>query len=221
MRRAARAPTLTALATLIAQLFQANDVRANDVCADDTRASDAFVVPPSPARAAPRFAIELHTGLTVPLDTQNLCPPNAGCVLQSGGGVGVSIEHRYPQGFGALLAYDAWFIDSDSVYELAVQQLLRGGARYTMPTEYVFHPIFEVSVGAMGLGDSFAISTVGFVAQAFAGGELELTETFGVRMGFGLRAFSHSDFRTTRDDVDRGAGRFSEAAFVEVGLTIL
>ncbi|MET0342056.1 MAG: hypothetical protein ABW252_13715 [Polyangiales bacterium] len=182
----------------------------------------ALVIPPPPARAAPRLAVEVHTGLTLPLDNRALCPREHGCVLQPGGGVGVSLEWRTPSGFGALVAYDTWFLDSDSVYELAVQQALRTGVRYTMPTDYVFHPIFELSLGVMGLGDTFQIATVGVVGQAFAGAETELTESFGVRFGFGLRAFSHSPFRTERDGVQRADdGVFSEAFFAEVGLTLM
>ncbi len=182
---------------------------------------DSFVIPPSPARVAPRLAVEVHTALSLPLDNHSLCPRSAGCVLRSGGGVGGSLERRRPSGFGGFIGYDAWFLDSDSVYELAVQQVLRGGMRFTMPTDYIFHPIFELSLGVSGIGDTFQIASIGAAGQAFAGAETELTETFGVRMGFGLRAFSHSPFRT-RDDVWRGrGGAFSEAAFVEVGLTVM
>jgi hypothetical protein len=223
MRRAARATALTVLAIVLS--VAAHGFRPSEACADELHTHEdveggAFLIPPSPARAAPRLAIEVHTGLTVPLDNEALCPPDAGCVLQSGGGIGVSLERRFPSGFGPLVAYDAWFVDSDSVYELAVQQILRGGLRYTMPTEFVFHPIFELSLGIMGLGDTFAIATVGVLGQAFAGAEIELTESFGVRMGFGLRAFSQSRF-TARDGAQRGGGLFSESAFVEVGLTVM
>lgn len=219
MRRAARATAFTVLVVLVAQTFRMSDARADEP--PPAAGPTSLEIPPSPALAAPRLAIEVHTGLTMPLDNDALCPERAGCVLESGGGIGASIERRYPSGFGALMAYDAWFVDSDSVYELAVQQLLRGGLRYTMPTEYVFHPIFEGSLGMMGLGDIFAIATVGFVGQLFAGGEIELTQTFGVRLGFGFRAFTHSSFRTERDEVQRGTGLFSESAFVEVGLTVM
>jgi len=181
-----------------------------------------LVIPPSPARAHPRLALEVHTGLTMPLDNDSLCPREVGCVLQSGGGVGASVERRWPSGFGAFGAYDFWFLDSDSVFELGVQQLLRGGMRYTMPTDFVFHPIFELSLGVMGLGDTFRIATVGALVQAFAGSEIELTESFGVRLGFGMRAFSHSPFRTARDGVKRARGDvFSEALFFELGLTVM
>jgi len=218
---------MTAFATvvmLVTQMFQASDAWAQAAAGAEEasgRGDADFAIPPSPAKAAPRLAIEVHTGLTMPLDNEALCPDNVGCVLESGGGVGVSFERRYPSGFGALMAYDAWFVDSDSVYELAVQQLLRGGVRYTMPTEYVFHPIFEGSLGLMGLGDIFRIATIGGVAQAFAGAEIELTDTFGVRLGLGLRAFTHTTFRTKRDGVRRGEGVFSAAAFLEVGLTVM
>jgi hypothetical protein len=214
---------------LLALAGSAGSVRADDVISADARPgvrvdprAEILVIPPPPSRAAPRYALEVHTGLALPLDNDSLCPSGAGCVLEAGGGIGVSLERRWPSGFGALAAYDVWFLDSDSVYELAVQQLLRGGMRYTMPTDFVFHPIFELSLGFMGLGDIFRIATGGLLLQAFSGVETELTESFGVRMGMGLRAFSHSSFRTERDGVRRGDGiRFSEAFFVEVGLTVM
>jgi hypothetical protein len=236
MRRAACATALTLLAILIAQALHV--ARAHADGADDTERGDArtpapdgsgtpaaastLVIPPPPSRIAPRLAVEVHTGLTLPLDNSALCPREHGCVMQPGGGFGVSLERRYLSGFGGLVAYDTWFLDSDSVYELAVQQLLRTGVRYTMPTDYIFHPIFELSLGVMGLGDTFRIATVGVLGQAFAGAEIELTETFGLRLGIGMRAFSHSPFRTQRDDVPRGEdGVFSEAFFGEVGFTLM
>ncbi len=181
-----------------------------------------FVIPPPPAEAAPRLAIEVHTGLTLPLRNGALCPKDYGCVLQAGGGIGFSLERRLPSGFGLLAAYDAWFLDSDSVYELAVQQQLRVGMRFTAPTDYVFHPIFELSGGAMVFGDIFRAATVGVVFQGFSGVETEMTESFGVRIGLGVRGFSHTPFVTDRDGVRRGAREhFSEAFFIEVGLTYM
>jgi hypothetical protein len=181
-----------------------------------------FEIPPAPAKAPPRWAFDVHTGFSAPLSNDSLCPDNAGCVLQSGGGVGGSVERRWSRGIGVLLAYDLWFLDTDSVYELGVQQLLRAGLRYTMPTDIVFHPVFEVTGGGMGFGDTFQIETVGVLAQAMVGAEIELTATFGLRAGLGLRAFSHTEFRTERDGVLRGSeGPFSTSFFFEVALTFL
>jgi hypothetical protein len=164
----------------------------------------------------------VHTGFSAPLSNRSLCPKDVGCVMQSGGGVGGSAERRWPSGFGLMLAYDLWFLDTDSVYELGVQQLLRAGLRYTMPTDIVFHPVFELTGGGMGYGDTFAIATAGVLAQAMAGCEIELSAAFGLRAGIGLRAFSHTTFRTERDGVKRGNhGPFSESFFFEVALTFL
>jgi hypothetical protein len=182
----------------------------------------AFLIPPAPSQAKPRLAVEAHANLALPLDNQSLCPRGVGCVLQGGGGIGASVERRSPNGFGFFGALDFWFLDSDSVYELGVQQALHGGLRYTMPTELVFHPVFDLSLGVMAYGDTFRVATVGALAQLFAGAEIELSETFGLRFGFGLRAFSHSQFRTERDRILRGAaGAFAESLFLEVGLTVM
>jgi hypothetical protein len=216
MRTAACAAALTVLVML------AHTLTTGRARADDPLENPPFSLPPPPARAGTRLAIEVHTGYTFPLDQSALCPRAFGCVLQGGGGIGTTLERRWPSGFGLFAGYDAWFLDSDSVYELAVQQMLRAGLRFTEPTDYVFHPVFELSLGGMGLGDVFRIATVGVLGQAFAGGEIELTETFGVRLGVGARAFSHSSFRTKRDGVQRGSDRlFSEAFFFELGLTVM
>ena len=82
------------------------------------------------------------------------------------------MERRRPTGFGVFGAYDVWFLDSDSVYELGVQQALHAGVRYTMPTEMVFHPVFDTSLGVMAYGDTFRVATVGVLAEVFAGGEV-------------------------------------------------
>jgi hypothetical protein len=184
--------------------------------------SATFEIPPAPSRAKPRFALEVHASLARPLDNRSLCPRGVGCVLQSGGGIGVSLERRRPTGFGVFGAYDIWFLDTDSVYELGVQQVLRAGVRYTMPTEIVFHPVFDVSFGVMGYGDTFRVATVGGLADFFAGCEVELSATFGLRAGLGLRVFSHSSFRTERDSALRGQnGVFAEYLQFQVGLTVM
>jgi hypothetical protein len=181
-----------------------------------------FEVPPAPTKATPLLAFDVHTGFSAPLNHRSLCPPDAGCVLQSGGGVGGSIERRWPSGFGVMGAYELWFLDTDSVYELGVEQILRGGLRYTMPSENIFHAMFELTAGFLTYGDTFAVATAGVTIQALLGAEIELTDSVGLRVGLGVRVFSHSEFRTERDDVLRGNnGLFSESLYLEVGLTFL
>lgn len=179
-----------------------------------------FEVPPAPELAKPRLTFDVHVGFSAPLNNHPLCPAGAGCVLKSGGGVGGSAERRWAGGLGVLVGYDLWFLDSDSVYELGVQQILRAGLRYTMPTSVVFHPVFELSGGLMVYGDTFRIATAGALLEGLVGSEFELSAAFGLRAGLGVRVFSHSPFRTERDDVQRGKhGLFSENIFLQVGLT--
>jgi hypothetical protein len=198
---------------------QAADANAHE---SEPASSQGFVfeVPPAPQLAEARFTFDVHTGFSSPLANHSLCPPGAGCVLKSGGGVGGSAERRWPMGLGVLAGYDLWFLDSDSVYELGVQQILRLGLRYTMPTSVVFHPVFELSPGLMMFGDTFRVATVGAALEVLAGSEFELSAVFGLRAGLGVRVFSHSEFRTERDGVLRGRhGTFSESLFLQVGLT--
>jgi hypothetical protein len=199
----------------------ARPVRAEPLLTPKAR-EQPFSIPPSPAKARPRLAAELHISFAGPLNNGSLCPHGVGCVFQSGGGVGASVERRWPTGLGAFGAYDIWFLGSDSVYELGVQQAVRGGVRYTMPTEIVLHPLFDFSIGAMGYGDTFRVATVGGLAEIFAGAEIELTAKFGLRLGLGMRVFSHSRFRTQRDQILRGNHAFlAETLTAQVGLTIM
>lgn len=188
------------------------------------RGADEFVfqVPPAPAKAKPQLAFEVHTGFSAPLDHSSLCPPDAGCVMNNGGGFGATVELRWPVGLGLMGGYDLWFLDTDSVYELGLQQLLRGGLRYTMPTNFIFHPLIEFGAGCMVYGDTFEVATVGVVLQPILGAEVELTEAVGLRVGLGVRVFSHRPFRTERDGVLRGDdGTFSTSFYFELGLTFL
>ncbi len=190
--------------------------------ADSSTIEPPFEVPPAPMDAAPRHVLDLHSGFSTALQNRSLCPRGSGCVFRSGGGIGATLERRWPQGLGVIAGYEVWFLDSDSVYELGVQQALRGGARYTLPTDVLVHPVIELSIGGMGYGDTFGIATLGVLLQGFAGCEVELSERFGLLTGFGLRGFSHRKFRTERDRVVRGgSGAFSESFFVQVGLTVM
>jgi hypothetical protein len=181
-----------------------------------------FELPPSPAKAKPQLIFEVHTGFSAPLNHDALCPSDAGCVMENGGGVGSSVERRWPGGLGVIGGYDLWFLDTDSVYELGVQQLFRGGLRYSLPTNYIFHPMFEFGAGFMVYGDTFQAATAGILLQPVVGVEAELTESVGLRFGLGVRVFSHRAFRTQRDGVLRGvSGPFSESLYVELGLTFL
>lgn len=178
-----------------------------------------LVVPPPPKLAPPRLTLGLHTGISAPLNHESLCPAGLGCVLRTGGGVGGSLEQRWPSGFGVAVAYELFFFDTDSVYELGVQQILHAGLRYTMPTDVIFHPMFAITGGAHVYGDTFAVATGGVLCQIMAGADIELTATFALQIGVGLRIFSHRAFRTRRDDVLRGdGGKFSESFLFEVGL---
>jgi hypothetical protein len=212
----------TCLLERAAACFEGFTLRSGPSVAQGQVADEPFVfeVPPAPGEAEPRFTFDVHTGFAAPLNNRSLCPAGAGCVLKSGGGVGGTAERRWPVGLGVLVGYDLWFLDTDSVYELGVQQSVRLGLRYTMPTSVVFHPVFELSSGVMVYGDTFRAATVGGFLEGLAGSEFELSAAFGLRAGLGVRVFSHTAFRTERDGVLRGKrGAFSETIFLRVGLT--
>jgi hypothetical protein len=179
-------------------------------------------LPPADTLFPERFVGEVHVGFAAPLENGSVCPSVGGCVLQSGGGVGGSFERRRPSGFGWLAGYDLVFLGSDAVYELGVQQLVRLGARYTAPTDIIFHPTFDLSAGAHVYGDTFHVATFGALLQVFSGAEIELSETYAVRGGFGLRILTQSAFRTERDGIRRArTERPSEMLFAEVALVFM
>lgn len=212
-----RANVLAAYIVAVACVLVSRSTRAQAQAAGSETST--FEVPPSPAKAKPSLIFEVHTGFSAPLNHAALCPSEAGCVMENGGGVGSSVERRWPGGLGVMGGYDVWFLDTDSVYELGVQQLFRGGLRYSLPTNYIFHPMFEFGAGFMVYGDTFQAATAGILLQPVVGVEAELTESVGLRFGLGVRVFSHGAFRTQRDGVLRGGGgTFSESLYLELGL---
>lgn len=180
-----------------------------------------FRVPPNPRELPPRWALEVHIDGIFAADTDSLCPPQVRCVYAGGGGVGASAELRWPVGLGVFANYDAWFLDSGSVFELGVQQGLSLGGRYTAANSSMVHPVIDASVGFMVYGDTFRAETVGLLLSGKVGVQFELSQYFGIFGGVGVRAFTHSRFTTERDNVQRGRGElFSQALFLQLALTI-
>ena len=178
--------------------------------------------PPRPSEIPPKLALEVHVNAAGPVNNDSLCPEEASCVFGGGGGVGATLERRKPTGLGWFGGYDAGFLDSASVFELGVQQTLRFGVRFTMPNEILAHPVMEFSIGAMALGDTFRLSTVGALAQAMIGAELEVTEHIAIVGGFLLRAFTATRFTSSRDSVSRAEqGLLSQAMAFQIGLSAL
>lgn len=190
--------------------------------AEGTSKKRRLLPPPVPSEIPPRLGVEVHINAAGPVSNDSLCPEGASCVFGGGGGIGATVERRQPSGLGWFGGYDAWFLDSASVFELGVQQSIRLGVRFTMPNEVLVHPVMEFAIGAMGLGDTFRLSTVGALAQAMVGAELELNEHYSLVVGFLLRAFTATAFQSDRDEVRRAnTGLISQAMAFQFGLSVL
>lgn len=161
--------------------------------------------PPQPIdELPPALNYEVHLGLMLPIEVSDVCPAEADCILDGGGGVGVFLAQRWPAGLAIGLDYQAWFVDSSSVFELGVLQSLHAYSRfYFMPTN-VAHPFVGVGVGGMLFGDTLNISTIGLSAEALAGVELELTESIGLVFSVPVRMLRMGRFVSPRDRVARG-----------------
>lgn len=184
--------------------------------------ADPFELPRPPADLDAVLAVEVHVSAVWPVLREPLCPPEPDCVFGGGGGVGGSLERRWPTGMSLGLAYDAWFLDSNNIYELAVMQMLSARVRYYFMQDTALHPHVGAGAGALIFGDTLEIATVGFAIELSVGVEWEVTETISVSVAMPWRAFTTSSFQTTRDRADRAeeAG-VNLAASLQIGLTIL
>ena len=130
---------------------------------------------PEPEAQEPVLAYEVHAGVVAPLATGPICPSGAACVLGGGGGVGALVLRRWPSGLTVGVGYDAWFVDSGSVFELGTLHAVRAVVRHAWLAALRVHPFAGGAVGAMGLGDLFRVSAFGLALDAEIGVEVELT----------------------------------------------
>ena len=177
--------------------------------------------PPSPDRREPELLAAVHIGAVVPLESSDICPGTSLCVLGAGGAVGFEIERRWPLGIGISVAYDAWFVDSNGVFELGTVQIIRAAVGFAFGDEWAIHPAIHIGGGALVFGDSLLVSTVGGAAEVGLSGELELTETVSVNATVRGWLFSTTPFTTGRDRTMRAGGGLNVALQLSVGIVIL
>jgi len=162
-----------------------------------------FEEPPAPDEVGPRRAGELTVDAVFPILTSPLCPLEAQCIFGGGGGVGATLEWRYPRGLAAGFGYDVSFLGGRGVWELSTLQMIRGGVRYYGVRERLIHPYAGASVGVVLLGDTFTVSAVGGGVDLFAGAEVEITSGLSFTGAFSVRTFVTNEFTTVGDDVTR------------------
>ena len=187
-----------------------------------------FAPPPAPDDQEPVLGGEVHIVAVSPISRDPLCPAGsdpmmeAGCVFSGGGGVGLSLERRWPRGLSIMLGYEAWFLDSNAVYELAVMQEVRAMVRYLFFDRAAMHPFLGFGLGAMLFGDTLSIAAVGGAVDIAIGVEIELTETFALVLATPVRIFTTTSFVTPRDGTRRAEeGGFNSAVCLHIGLSVL
>ena len=205
---------LVAPATAAAQIEDGGD--------GDGDADAAFELPPVPTDVDPVLAVDVHFAAVFPILRDPLCPAAEKCVFAGGGGVGLGVERRWPTGVSLGLGYDAWFLDSNNVYELAVMQMLSARVRYLLLSESIVHPVIGAAIGALVFGDTLEIATLGVAGVASVGLEWELTESIALLLLLPVRFFTTSSFQTRRDRVERAEEPgLNIAASLQFGLVIV
>ena len=100
--------------------------------------------PPPPAALGRELLLDIHGAAVVPLYVIGLCPNGHECVMNAGVAIGVTVEQRWPDRVGLLLSYDAWVVDSDSLFEIGLMHSFRAGVRYVLDDSLNVHRTNEV-----------------------------------------------------------------------------
>ena len=165
--------------------------------------ANAFEEPPAPEEVEPRRAGELMVDAVVPVYRPELCPLGAQCVFGGGGGVGATLEWRFPRGRAFGFGYDVSFLDGSGVWELSTFQMVRGTLRWYGLPQKLIHPYAGLSAGVVLLGDTFTVDAVGGGVDLMAGAEVEITSGLSFTGAIAVRLFAVSEFTTEADDVTR------------------
>jgi len=181
---------------------------------EDVRDGD-LELPRRPDELPAALSIEVHLAAVASVASSALCPRGADCIFGSGGGVGGSLERRWPSGLALGLAYDAWFVESGGVWELGVLHVLSARIRWALLQSRSVHPFAWLGVGALVFGDTLRIATVGAAGDVAVGLEVEVTETIALSFALPFRVFTTAPFVTVRDRVPR-----ADQAGVNVGFAI-
>jgi len=172
------------------------------------------------ASPLPTLVGEVHLSAVIPFAREPLCPVDRPCVLGGGGGIGGTLEHRWSIGFALFVGYDAWFLDSDGVYEIGVLQLLRAGARYVFMMDSLLHPFLDAGVGLVLFGDTFLVSAAGGAIQLTLGAEIELSDEIAMTLSTAWRFFVTSEFSTSSDRTVRGGEGLNAAVAIQIGFAL-
>lgn len=189
--------------------------------AEDEPVVHHVVPPPPPAEQGAELLLDIRGAAVVPVYVGGLCPSGHECVMNAGVGIGVSVEHRWRDGVGLLLSYDAWVLDSDSVFEIALMHSFRFGLRYVIDTSLNVHPFIGASAAFLAFGDTSQVSAIGGAVIAGGGAEIEISDSIDVLVDAELWTLATGSFET-RDGVHRSDGFGANLAVqISVGAEVL
>lgn len=193
--------------------------RVSSVDVDDALLEDPTFPQPWEALGA-HLGFEVHMGAMFPWRNRPLCPEGAACVFNGGGGIGGTLEKRWPAGMAIGFGYDAWFPNTKGIYDLGVMHGMRAQIRYLSARRSLVHPYIGGGVGANIFGDAVRVATVGWSLDVLLGLEVELSEVLGLQIGFPVRIFANDAFNTDRDRVERPSG-INVAQSIHLGVVVL
>lgn len=159
--------------------------------------------PPSPGELEPTIAAGVSTRILSPIANDSLCPADTECLLGQGVGFGISLERQWASGPAIGFRYDAWFVDTATIYELGVLQALQAYTRYVFSGSDALQPYLFAGIGGVLFGDSFGVSTVGLIGELGPGAELEISPTTSITCSVPLSLLVASEFQTSADDIVR------------------
>lgn len=205
-----RALAIALLGLFIVRLAEAQDSIASN-------ASD-LAAPPAPDSLEPTLAAGVSSRVIVPMSDNALCPAESECVLGQGFSVGLSLERRWPSGPSIGFRYDAWFMDSSTVYELGVLQALQAFGRFAFTGDDAMRPYIFGGLGGIAFGDSFSVATVGLIGEIGLGAELELGPTTSLTCSVPVSFIVASAFETSVDEVRRGGQGVDVVIALQLGV---
>jgi len=193
-----------ALVSLAGVVFESRLAFAQDRAGDRGNS----IVPPNPAMRRAVRGVDVRLVLPFPVYAKPLCPNPAPCIVGIGGGVAVFLERRFQSGFALGGGYEVGLYAAEAVYELTTLQSLGARGRWIMRPESSGHPVFEVGLGAIALGNVFSIASGGPYLDLGFGGELEMTESLAFAIGFRVRTMMFVPFTSQPDGVERSVSPY-------------
>lgn len=177
--------------------------------------------PPRPADQRPELLLDIRGAAVVPVYVGGLCPGGHECVMNAGVGIGVTVEQRWPDRVGLLLSYDAWVVDSDSIFEIGLMHSFRIGIRYVLDASLNVHPFIEASAAFLAFGETSEVAACGGAITAGGGAEIEISDSIALLLDAELWTLATGSFET-RDGVHRSDGFGANLAVqISAGLEVL